>query len=308
MNAILFSLLASLFTAISSLCFRKNTDRPNSNCRSSGYLVIFYITAFTFSFLLYPEIFKAKVSFIMLSLGACVGLLSSTLMLLTSRALQKGPAGLTFAFQNASAIFPGLILFLALGSPFGFSSSYMQFIGIIIALFGLFWGAQSRATESSATSNISSYASWLKITLACFAIQILALTLIQSRCLLFNCQELGGFFSALSITEKDDVWFMPGQFGASLMMQGIIFLSERSKLEKSEVTYGFLGGICNFLSTFLLLLATKFALPVEKVIIFPCFAITSLVLCNIWANRLYKEKFNLPTNFLCAFGIFMAST
>lgn len=222
-------------------------------------------------------------------------------MLLTAQALKKGPAGLTFAFQNASAIFPGLILFLLLGSDFGFSCSYFQLTGMVLVLLGLFLGAKKESANQSGASS-----KWLKYALACFIIQILALTFIQARCVLFGCGEISGLFSDFTFTESDDVWFMPGQFGASFVMQTVIFLREDKRIQASEVIYGSLGGIANFSSTCLLLLATKFALPFEKGILFPCFAVASMILCNLWANRLYNEKFNLKTNALCSFGIFMA--
>lgn len=304
MNALILSLLAACCAALSSLLFRKNSDHPQATSRSSiHYLLIFYFSSLIFSFLLYPDVWKIKINYTMLAIGACVGILTSTLMLLMGQALQRGPSGLTFAFQNASAIFPGLILFVCLGTPFGFTYSYIQFMGILIALFGLFLGAHKPTDERPA-----SYSVWLKYTLACFAFQILALTLIQARCVLFHCEQLGGIFAKLAVTERDDVWFMPGLFAASGILQLILFLNAPQKIQKNEAFYGFLGGITNFSSTCLLLLATKFALPLEKGILFPCFAIMSMVLCNLWANRLYREPFNLKTNFLCSFGIFMAAS
>jgi hypothetical protein len=301
MNSLVFSLLAAGCSSLSSLSFRKNADNSTISCSPSGYLVIFYFFPFILSFLCYPDIWKVNLNLIILAIGACVGLLSSTLMLLTSRALKQGPAGLTFAFQNASAIFPGLILFLLLGSDFGFSCSYLQLAGMVLVLFGLFLGAKKESASSPKASS-----SWLKYALACFVVQILALTFIQARCILFDCGGTGGLFSDFIPTEADDVWFMPGQFGASFIMQAVIFLREKKRFQTGEVIYGCLGGIANFSSTCLLLLATKFALPFEKGILFPCFAVTSMILCNIWANRLYNEKFNIKTNALCSFGIFMA--
>lgn len=301
MNSLVFSLLAAGCASLSSLFFRKNTDNTAAPSNPSGYLVLFYFFSFILSFLLYSDIWKVNINFIILSIGSCVGLLSSTLMLLTSRALRHGPAGLTFAFQNASAIFPGLILFLFLGSDFGFSCSYLQLAGMMLVLFGLFVGAKNESTSRPQ----SSY-KWLKYALACFIVQIFALTLIQARCILFSYGEMGEVFSNLTLTEADDVWFMPGQFGASFVMQAVIFLKENKRFHKSEIIYGCLGGIANFSSTCLLLLSTKLALPFEKGILFPCFAVASMILCNIWANRLYNEKFNLKTNALCSCGIFMA--
>lgn len=301
MNSLVFSLLAAVCTALSSLFFRKNANNASPNHSANGYLVLFYLFSFLLSFFISSEIWKVNVNLIILALGACVGLLNSTLMILTSQALKLGPAGLTFAFQNASAVFPGMILFLLLGSDFGFSCSYLQFAGMALVLCGLFLGAK----KASANHPKASFR-WLKYALICFLVQILALTFIQARCVLFDCHDTGRIFSNFSITESEDVWFMPGQFGVSFIIQTIMFLRENKNFQIKEVMYGSLGGIGNFLSTYLLLLATKLALPFEKGILFPCFAVASMILCNIWANRLYNETFNFKTNILCAFGIFMA--
>lgn len=225
-----------------------------AGCSPSGYLVLFYLFAFILSILFSSDIWKVDINLIILSIGGCVGLLSSTLMLLTSRALKQGPAGLTFAFQNASAIFPGLILFLLLGSDFSFSCSFFQLSGMLLVPFGLFLGTKNESANHPQASS-----KWLKYALACFIIQIFSLTLIQARCILFDCGQIGGLFSDFTITETDDVWFMPGQFGASFMMQAVIFLRENKSFQKNEIIYGCLGGIANFSSTCLLLLATKFA-------------------------------------------------
>jgi hypothetical protein len=302
MNSLLLSFLAAGCTALSSLCFRKSITNTSQDYSPAGYLVIFYFISFIASLLYYSETFELNINFIILSIGACVGFLSSTLMLLTSHALKQGPAGLTFAFQNASAIFPGLILFLLLGSDFGFSCSYLQLGGMAFVLLGLFLGTKK---ETAALPKNSS--KWLTYALACFLIQILALTFIQGRCILFEPNAAsGGIFSDFTVTEADDIWFMPGQFGASFLMQAVMFVRENKKFQSKEVFYGSVGGIGNFSSTCLLLLATKFALPFEKGILFPCFAVASMILCNLWANRLYGEKFNIKTNVLCSLGIFMA--
>lgn len=298
MIALFFSLLAAGFTSLSSLFFRRNADNLATDGSPNGYLLLFYFISFILSFFFFPELLKFNINYTILIIGACVGFLNSILMLLTSRALKQGPAGLTFAFQNASAIFPGLILFSLLGSDFGFSCSYTQLVGMMLVLLGLFLGAKKEAPQASSR--------WLKYALACFSVQIFALTLIQARCLLFSSSDATGFFSDFTLSESDDIWFMPGQFGASFILQSILFLKENKKLQIKEILYGSLGGFTNFGSTGLLLLATKFALPFEKGILFPCFAVASMMLCNFWANRLYKEEFNVKTNALCSFGIFMA--
>ncbi len=303
MSSLVFSLLAACCSALSSLIFRKNNDVSTTSGSPTGYLVLFYFLSFIISLLVFPAIWNGNVNYVVVALGLCVGILTSTLMVVTSRALQQGPAGLTFAFHNASAIFPSLILFVLLGSEFGFSYSYIQLAGMALVLYGLFLGAKNETAGRSQAS-----ARWLQLALGCFIIQILALTFIQARCLLYDSHAASTFFSDAPFTEADDIWFMPGMFGAAFVMQTVLFLHEKRRFQKSEVIYGCLGGVANFASTCLLLLATKYALPFEQAILFPCFAVGSMILCNVWSNRLYNEKFNLRTNALCSFGIFMAAS
>jgi len=301
MGSLFLSLFAAFAAALSSLFFRKNTDSLVKNGSANGYLLLFYFLSFVLSLFFYSDIWKLHINPIMLVLGASVGMLNAMLMILTSQALKQGPSGLTFAFLNASAIFPGLILFLLLGTGFGFSYSSLQFFGMVLVLFGLFLGTPRKSKDRPKASS-----QWLKYVLACFSVQIFALTFIQARCVLFNCSER--IFSGYSVTEADDVWFMPGQFGAAFILQTVLFLREKKRLQKREIIYGSLGGIANFLSTCLLLLATKMALPLEKGVLFPLFAVACMISCNLWANRFYQENFNLKTTALCAFGIFLAAS
>jgi hypothetical protein len=302
MNAIMIVLVAATFTALSSLSFRRYLDSSQTASNPTGYLVVFYLLSFILSFFIFPDIWWSEVSYTMIGIGMVTGILNSSLMFYTSKALKHGPAGMTYAFQNASAIFPGIILFMILGSDFGFSCSLLQLAGMALVLVGLFIGAKGQA-EGGEASNISGR--WLKYAVICFLIQILALTCIQARAVLFNLQG-DNFFSHLNITEAHDIWFMPAFFAMSSITQLTLYFRENKKLQKPEFMYGSLGGIANFSSTCLLLIATKWASPFEKGILFPCFAVAAMILCNLWATKLYQEKFNFKTNLLCSFGIFLA--
>jgi hypothetical protein len=297
MIATIFSLFAAVAAALSNLFFRKNA-LTSSITSPSGYLVLFYFFSFISSFIFFPEIWHSQINYTLLVVGGFVGVLNIVLMDLTSRALHKGPAGLTFAFQNASAVFPGFLLFLSFGSSYGFSCSLLQIGGMALVLFGLFLGAKEG--EGSHTSW-----KWLKYAISCFIIQTIALTCIQGRCILFDSEKLHGFLSSFALDQTDDMWFMPGQFGTAFILQFVLFLREKRALLKSELTYGCLGGIANFASTALLLMATKYALDMEKGILFPTFAVATIILCNTWAALLYKETFKVKSNVLCAIGIFM---
>lgn len=300
MNSLFFALLAACCASLSNWLYRKNSSYLAGPQNSNGYLLFFYLFSFIFSLTLDRNIWTEPVSWIIIAIGGAVGLLNIVLMLLTAKALKKGPAGLTFAFQNASAVFPGIFLFLLFGSNLGFSCSIIQILGIIFVLFGLFLGAK----KESGIKNQTSF-KWLKYCLSGFAVQILALTLIQGRCILFGAEQELAFLSNIKIQEAEDIWFMPGMFGTAFCSQLIVFLYEKRRLNLNETIYGCFGGLSNFGSTFCLLLATKFAMPFEKTILFPCFAVATILLCNAWANRLYKEKFNLAANSMCSLGIFL---
>lgn len=295
--------MAACCASLSNLFFRMNADNRPSTHSPACFLVFYYLSSFIISLVAYPPMWAVGVNVPILIIGSIVGILNSTLMSLIFQALKRGPAGLTFAFQNAGAIFPGLIMFLLLGSDFGFSCSLTQLFGMILVLAGLFLDAKKKSADQHKPSS-----KWFSYALAALAIQIVALCCIQGRCLLFGRDGTGGFLGDFTLTEADDAWFMPGQFGASFLMQLFVFFQKKPSFQKKELYYGIGGGIGNFGSTWLLLLATQFATPFQEGIIFPCFAVTSMVLCNIWSNKLYQEPLVLKTNALCALGIFVASS
>lgn len=300
MRALIFSILASVFTAFSCLCFRINTGK-NPSRDTSAYLMFFFLAAFLSSLLISPNLSSQSFNGVIVGVGASVGFLSAMMMLLTFSALKRGPAALTFAFQNASGIFPGVLLFLLVGSDFGYSCTPLQFAGLLIVLGSLFWGAIKEAKTLPKASQ-----SWIYYGLGCFLVQVLVLTLIQGRCLLFGCQEGGhSFFSDFTISQAEDVWFMPGQFAAAFLFMLIFFLKKSRKISGNEVLYGSLGGLGSFGSTLMLLLATKYAVAYEQTILFPLFAVASMVFCNVWATLIYGERFDLRTNLFCAIGVYM---
>ncbi|MFA6916901.1 MAG: hypothetical protein WC222_10930 [Parachlamydiales bacterium] len=300
MNSILLSVTAAGSASLANLSYRKYSTSNGDATSPNGYLLVFYFFSFLTSLIFYPEVFTQKPNYIVLAIGALVGVLNVSLMLLTSKALTKGPSGLTFAIQNTSAVFPGLLLFFFFGSDFGFSFSFMQCAGVALVLAGLFLGVRGDNNDQEKTSK-----TWLIYAFACFFVQIVALTLIQARCVLFECEGKDVFFSFLSVNRAEDIWFMPGLFGMGTFLQSIFFACEKRGFSKAEVSFGLLGGLFNFGSTCLLLLATKFAVPSEKAILFPCFAVSTIVFCNAWANRLYHEDFKLASTALCGLGIFI---
>lgn len=298
MNSIILVSLAASSAALANLFFRVNSSdskkEESVEQTVTSYLLVFYLLSFVSSFFLFPATLTTPINYWMLFVGGIAGLVNVMVMVLTAKALDKGPAGLTFAFQNSSSVFPGLLLFLIFGSAYGFHCSFIQVVGMVLVLLGLYLGTQGT------NEKVKSF-SWLKWAAAAFFMQMLALTLIQGRCILFSSE-------AIPITAADDVWFMPGQFGVSALALAVMYFQRGCTMKKSIIRNGSLAGIANCAATACLLLATKNALPQEKAILFPVFSVVTIVLCNLWANRLYQEKFNFLSTGVCAAGIFLSLT
>lgn len=292
MNSITITLLASFLAASANLFFRINSSHK-STASVNGYLFIYYFISFIASLFFFSEVWSSSISWQMIFLGGIVGGFNVALMVLTANALNTGPSGLTFAFQNASSVFPGFLLFIIFGTAYGFSCSITQLAGMALVILGLYLGAVGNSSGGSVSKK------WLIWALGAFSVQVIALAIIQGRCILFDSP-------LINITAKDDPWFMPGQFGISTLLIGLVYLKEKSSLSIEDVKYGSLAGVANCAATGCLLLATKWALPTEKAVLFPIFAVTNIVLCNAWANRFYQEKFNLLSNAICALGIFLS--
>lgn len=297
MTGIIFSLFAAGSAATSNLFFHKNlTLKEQADVK--GYLVFFYLISLLSTFFFMIKDLNESLHYGMVGIGAVVGILNIALMRFTFSALENGSAGLTFAFQSASAVFPGMILFLLFGEENGFTYSYQKLVGILIIIAGLFWGAKKASTPSGSGSLFQ----WLKYIFGAVAVQVLALSLIQARCVLMDCSPTEAFSSSASLASRDDISFMLGQFGAAFLVQGLYFLSLR-QLPKKGAAFGALGGIANFTSSLMLLLSTKWAEPYEQALLFPCFSIATMITCNLWAKWLYGEKFYIVTNGTCAAGI-----
>ncbi len=301
MNSLLICFFASCFAATANLLFRKSSESSLEKKSYNYYLLFFYFSSLALSFVLSPSKDLSLFNPIMFLVGGLVGMFTVFMMWLTSKALLTGPAGLTFAFQNASGIFPGVLLFGLFGPLFGFQLSYFQIIGMGFVALGLFLGSTKGRNENPISKT------WLKYAVGSFIVQVFALSLIHWRCLLFAGDIPDHVLIPWSLNECTDAWFLPGQFGMAFLIQLGIILYERRTLKPSEAAYGLLGGIANGATSFCLLISTKAALPFEKALIFPCFAAVTMILCNLWANRLYREPFNFAANGYCAFGILLGS-
>jgi hypothetical protein len=172
----LFTFLASLAASFSSLALSKTLYNRESTV--SGYLFLYFFTGFLISSYI-NGIFTSDVPFSphMTLLGSIVGLLIVALMLAMGKALQKGPSGLTFAFQNSGAILPPLFLSMIFSKSYGFALSSGNLVGMVLVILGLFFAANRG-------SNMPVRKTWLAYALITFVVQGLILSIFQWRCLL----------------------------------------------------------------------------------------------------------------------------
>jgi hypothetical protein len=299
MTGSLFSFCASGCASLSNFFIRKNAQPSES---SSCHLALHFLTSLILCFLFIEALWEAPVSIPMLLVGAAVGVCNVVLMIFTMQAIQRGPSGLIFSFHAASLVFPALILFFLFGPEFGFEFTILQALGIALVLGGLYIASSRKDTEGEMAISKS----WIKFAFLCFLVQILAFTLIQWRCLLFEARPEHVLIPT-QVHEREDIWFMPGLFGSAFLSQMAVVLWERQKFKLKDMSYGFLSGCANSGSTYFLTIATKLALPLEKALLFPCFAVGTIILCNAWASKFYNEKFNFRANTLCSLGILVGS-
>ncbi len=299
MSAPIMSFCAASCASLSNIFFRKNTIARHTSNHS--YLVWFYLISLISSLSFYPQVFTHTPNFFVVAMGALAGALNIFLMNLTSKALEKGPSGIVFAFQNAGSIFPNPILYLIFGSSFGFLVTPLQIVGLTFVLIGLYMGSKGEPLHGRFSSG------WFKYAVGCFLIQVVILCLFQWRVLLYSSHPYSHLLVPYTFGLMDDVWFMPGLFGTALIIQVFFFILEKRKMQKEEILLGSLSGVANGFSTCFLLLATKWASPLQKGLIFPFFTVGIIALSSLISYRYYKEHVDFKAIIICSLGVIVAS-
>ena len=175
-------------------------------------------------------------------------MLNFLLMIFVTQALKFGPPGLTFAFQNASAILPSVLLFALFGPAFQFHMPTTLIIGLCLVVIGLFWSAYQRGTLI-----FPSYRKWALCAVSAFISQGLILTIFQWRCLVTNPDSPPHHLIFIICNAQDDLWFMPGLFLTATFLNAINFLATQKRLfHKPEIFYGMGAGLLNGGATYCL--------------------------------------------------------
>jgi drug/metabolite transporter (DMT)-like permease len=292
--------IASLLAACANFFLKKNEETKGT---APAFLVNYYLFSLATSILLTPSIFSTPWNKPLTLIGGFGGFLNVAMLGFTAMALRTGPPGLTFAFQNAGAVLPAILLFLLFGPLYDFSLNFYQLIGIAAVVVGLFLGARTKQPLATPFK----FKKWILFATAILLLQGVILSIFQWRCLLYIPQHaLTHPLIPWHCPPNHDVWFIPGFFSCALFLQLILFSKEKRLPNKKEMLYGFLGGVLNGIVTFCLLATTKIAVGAQKVILFPFFAVMVIFFCSLWGKAFYKEHVNYLAIALCIFGVFFS--
>lgn len=82
---------------------------------------------------------------------------------------------------------------------------------------------------------------------------------------------------------------------------------ERRRPLAAEVRNGVMGGVANGVGTFLMIRSTEVATSLEQAMIFPLFSVTTILVCNLWGQWIYKERVNWKANAFCVLGVLVGT-
>ncbi len=297
--AIFLMFLSGACISLANLFMRKSIDLGGS---AKGYLVFQMLTAFFVAIALNPVRsgdygWNGSITV----LGIIAGTLLAFMLFFLGRSLETGPAGLTVSILNAATIMPAIVMFVIWGSSYGFPYTIWHALGSLLVLWGLF-------SATRGVRMLVGWKKWLLFSISVFALHVMILVLYQWRAFLLNLahpEQIVPFFTAETIRSQ---WFMPVLYATAMIWQILFFVRyEKKSLEAQEVSYGILGGVLNGLCSYFMIWSTEVARPFENAVIFPIFAVTTIVLSNLWSQKLYQEKVDWKACQFCAFGLFVGT-
>lgn len=293
--AVFLMLCAGVFVSISNLFMRKSID---SGGTTKGFLIFQMAMGFLVALILNPmRTGDYSINSSIICLGAISGLILAALLFFLGRALENGPPGLTFSILNASTVMPAIVMFALFGAARGFPYTSWHAIGSMLVLFGLFWAGKG-------LQGINDKKSWFLFCFAVFSTHVILLVLFQWRALLLNIPQPEEITSLFSKGEIKSQWFMPFMFLTSTIVQTALFVFyERRRPGNLEIIYGLLGGFANGLCTYFMIWSTEVATPLENAVIYPVFSVVTIILSNLWGQKLYQEQVNWRACQICAFGL-----
>lgn len=293
--AVLLMLFAGGFVSLSNLFMRKSMDRGGT---TKGFLIFQMAMAFVVACLLNPVktgdySFNGSIAI----LGISAGCILAFMLFCLGRSLETGPAGLTFSILNAATVMPAIVMALLFGVAYGFPYTAWHAVGSIFVILGLFLAG--RGLQGLLDRN-----RWIVFCATMFSLHILLLVIFQWRALLLNLpnpEELVSFFTSEQIKSQ---WFTPFMFLSAMIAQVLFFIYyEKRWPSRLEAYYGIIGGVMNGLCTYFMIWSTEVAGPLENAVIFPIFSVMTIVLSNLWSQKLYQEKVDWRACQFCVGGL-----
>lgn len=293
--SIFLVILAGAIIALSNLAMRKSLDGGKS---AKGFLVFQMLSGCLFSILLNPALsgnYSWNTSIVYF--GLISGAILACMLFFLSKALESGPPGFTFSILSAATVMPAIVMALVWGDSHGFPYTIWHGLGSLFVLGGLFWAGKGLV-------GLQDWKRWAFFSCMMFLLHIALLSLFQWRAFLLKMSSSQTISSLFTFEEIQSQWFLPFMFlGAFVIQLAIYWKTEKRKFEFSEISYGLLGGAANGIAVFFLLWSTEIASSLQNAVIFPIYSVATIILSNLWGQKLYAEQVNWKACQFCAFGL-----
>lgn len=288
MIATLIIVLGGSLAAVYNYILRRNSNSPQA---VQNFVIYVLLCSFLVS-LAFESGFQF--SWVILGLAAFAGLAVSLIFYSLPKAFAAGPSGLSLAIFSSACILPPMVMTLIFGCSCGFIYKLAHFIGALLVVFGLFFSALKGPAKGVNRR-------WLSYTLLAFVGQVFVLTIYQYKALLAKPElpehplvtafSLNGFFPALFL---------------SAIIFSLILKSHPLIFSKTILVQALIGGLLNTLGALLLVFGLSVATPIEVPLLVPINSMTTIILCNLWSQKLFHEKINWLGNSIALAGILIS--
>ncbi|MFN0065164.1 MAG: hypothetical protein ACKVOH_02885 [Chlamydiales bacterium] len=278
---------------------KKSIDAGGS---SRAYLMIQFTFSFFVMILLNPvRTHTYGWSTSSMALGLIGGVLLGIFMWGLGKTLEKGPPGLSLAILNSSSVMPAVVLLVLFGVVYGHTYNLWNAVGSLFVVGGILWAGWTSEKNPNKKS-------WIFFMIFVFLLHVAFLVYLQWWAMILHPSLPLSRVLPFHIATKNVQWFMPAVFFAAAIFQWIVYLKNEDRLpNRSEVVYGFMGGVTNAACTFFLILAPQVATAWQNAMLFPIYSVCIILFCNFWAQILYKERVNGVANTVCVFGLILGT-
>lgn len=290
---------AGACVAISNYCMRKSVDAGGS---SKAFLMVQLFLTFIVAILLNPvRSGDYSWNLSMGVFGLVGGLVLAFMMYSLGKAVESGPSSLSFAMLSSATVMPILFMVLLFGASFGFAYNMFNAVGSLLVVAGLLWAGWETFTMGDKRR-------WLMFAVLAFFLHAVFLVFMQWRALFLHFPAHEGLLLSFDAEAASNQWFMPMVFLSASLVQIVIYAARQKKWPTTaEYIYGTFGGIANGVGTFLMIRSTEVSTTVEHAVIFPLFAVSIMIGCNLWGQLIYKEKVNWKATGFCVLGVLIGT-